>query len=395
MTSSYYPPYHFGGDAVHVKYLSEELVKLGHEVHVMFSIDGFRYKKPDFNGFLENKEESNGVILYPLQSPLGKSDLYFTNLTGRSSYVKNRFSEILKEIKPDVVHHHNIFFLGYNILKKHGNYKNLYTAHDYWLICQRFDLMKYGQNKCEHKNCFYCTLFSKRFPQIWRNGKSFMEALGDIDTIIAPSNFMKDKLSKSLPIKANVVNIPNFVPGLPADIKDSNYSNYFLYVGVLERHKGICNLVKIFKEISMEIDAKLIIVGTGSLKKKIEEYVTKNKLENKVFVLGWVSNDMLWSLYKDALALVMPSIWHENNPIAALEAISAGLPVIGTNMGGLGEIIEKIDRNLIIKENGLKGVITDFKKPYFKNKIKQVYDQFYSFEGFLRNYMKLIGDIQI
>jgi len=221
-----------------------------------------------------------------------------------------------------------------------------------------------------------------------------MEVLGDIDTIIAPSNFMKDKLSESLPIKPNIVNIPNFVPSLPEDIRDSKYSNYFLYVGVLERHKGICNLVKIFKEIGMGIDAKLIIVGTGSLKKKIEEYITKNKLENKVFVMGWVSNDMLWSLYKDALALVMPSIWHENNPIAALEAISTGLPVIGTNNGGLGEIIEKIDRELIIKEDGLKGVITNFKKPYSKNKIKQVYDQFYSFEGFLRDYMKLIGDVQ-
>jgi len=92
MTSSYYPPYHFGGDAVHVKYLSEELVKLGHEVHVMFSIDGFKYKKPDFNGSLENNEKRNGVNLYPLQSPLGKSDLYFTYLTGRSYYINSIFS---------------------------------------------------------------------------------------------------------------------------------------------------------------------------------------------------------------------------------------------------------------------------------------------------------------
>jgi len=72
MTSSFYPPYHIGGDATHVKYLSEELVKLGHEVHVMFSLDAYRYKKPDFKEHLKETEEVNGVFLHPLRSPLGR-----------------------------------------------------------------------------------------------------------------------------------------------------------------------------------------------------------------------------------------------------------------------------------------------------------------------------------
>ncbi len=390
MTSSYYPPHHIGGDATHVKYLSEELVKLGHEVHVMFSLDAYRYKKPDFRGSLKETEEVNGVFLHPLQSPLGKADLYLTYLLGRSAYVKKNFERLLGEFKPDVVHHHNIFFLGYDILKKQGSYTNLYTAHDYWLICQRFDLMRYGQSECTQKDCLSCTFKSKRLPQTWRRSKGFREAVEDIDTIIAPSSFMEKKLSEGLPVKANIVHIPNFVPSLPRDIKNSGYSNFFLYVGVLEKHKGICNLLKTFKEHGREIDAKLIVAGKGRLKEKIVDYIARNKLEDKVIFLGWVSDEMLWSLYNDALALVVPSIWPENNPIVALEAMSVGTPVTGTDAGGIGEIIEKIDKNLIFKKNGLEkiGVVLRNKDLYSKEKIKQVYARWYSLGGYLREYEK-------
>jgi len=392
MTSSYYPPYHIGGDAVHVKSLSEELVKLGHEVHVIFSLDGYRYKRPGFNGNLKETEENNGVILHPLQSPLGKLDLYLTYLLGNSSFVTKRFEELLRQIKPDVVHHHNIFFLGYDILRKQGNYTNIYTAHDYWFICQRHDLMKYGRNECKRRSCLSCTLHAKRLPQLWRDGQEFRKAIADIDAIIAPSNFMKEKLSDCLPTKANIFHIPNFVPLPPENIKDSGYSNYFLYVGVLERHKGICNLLKVIKENRREINAKLLIVGTGSLKQKIVDYIAKNNLGDKVIVMGWVTDEVLWALYRDSTVLVVPSIWPENNPIASIEALSIGTPVIGTNVGGLGEIIEKVDKNLIFKEFdfNLFKMISDNKEIYSREKIEEIYSQYYSSKTYFKQYISLI-----
>lgn len=391
MTSSYYPPYHVGGDAVHVKYLSEELVKLGHKVHVMFSLDAYRYKKPNFKGSLNEIEESNGVILHPLQSPLGKLDLYLTYLLGRSSHVKKRFRKLLGEIKPDVVHHHNIFFLGYELLKKQGNYANLYTAHDYWLICQGYD---FRQDECRHRNCLSCILLSKKPPQVWRSSKGFGKAVGDIDTIIVPSNYMKKKLAEWLPVKANIVLIPNFAPSPLTNIKDSGYLNYFLFVGRVEKYKGICNLVKIFKKYSKEIDAKLLIVGDGIHKRKIEEYIAKNKLENKIIVFGWVNDRMLLqSLYKDALALILPTTAPENNPLVAIEALSMGTLVIGTNSGGLGELIGKVDKNLIFKGNGLDEIkkVLENKNLHSKDRIKEAYNQWYSPEGYLREYAKIIN----
>lgn len=386
MTSSFYPPYHIGGDAVHVKYLSEELVKQGHEVHVMFSIDAYKYKTNDFNESLGETKEINGVILHPLQSPKGRDSIYLTYFRGRSFYIKKKFEQLVEEIRPNIVHHHNIFFLGYDILNKQGNYINLYTAHDYWLICQKYDLMKFNGVECQQKNCIPCILLSKKIPQIWRISRKFQDSINEIDTIIAPSIFMGKKIYNWIPLKVNILHIPNFIPYPPKKIKNSEYSNYFLYCGVLEKHKGICNLLKVFKEHSKEIDAKLIIVGKGSYKEKIVKYIAENKLGDKVIILGWVSDEMLWMLYNNALALVVPSIWPENNPLVALEALSVGTPVIGTNAGGLGEIIGKIDKDLIFKGDGLEEmkIFLDNNNIYSKKKIKEVYSQWYSPESFFR-----------
>jgi len=86
---------------------------------------------------------------------------------------------------------------------------------------QMFDLMKYGKSECTKKNCLKCTIVSKRLPQTWRRSKAFCEAVKNIDTIIAPSEFMKKKLSEWLQGKSDIVHIPNFVPYPPKDIKES------------------------------------------------------------------------------------------------------------------------------------------------------------------------------
>jgi len=397
MTSSYYPPYHIGGDATHVKCLSEELVKLGHEVHVMFSIDAFRYKRPEFNVSFKEIEESNGVILHPLQSPLGKIEPYLAYLTGNSQYVNSKFKDLLNSINPDVVHHHNIFFLGYDILRKQGDYINLYTAHDYWLTCQRFDLMKFGHNSCDRRNCFSCALHAKRIPQIWRHGEDFKIAIKQIDTIIAPSSFVKRKLSEHL--SSNVKHIPYFSSSPSLNIKNSKYTNYFLYVGVLERHKGICNLLKVFKEYEKRIDTKLIIVGTGSLKNKIQEYILTNKLEDKIKVLGWLDGENLTALYKDALALILPSIWSEVFGLVIIESMSVGTPSIGANSGGIPEIINMIDKKLIFDPNNieqLSDILINYNKTSYKTSIvKNIYESFYSVETYMKTYNTIIGNEEL
>lgn len=385
-TSTFYPPYHIGGDAVHVKYLAGELAKIGHEVHVVHSLDAHRLK---IKNQLQ-KVECDGVYTHHIRTPFNMS-AYAAYVLGNSSYVTQKFRALVEEIKPDVVHHHNISLLGYNILKKQRNYLNLYTAHDHWLICQQSNLLKNGSKVCKSASCFLCSLMCRRPPQLWRLEGEYAEAIEEIDLLIAPSNYIRNKLTEKIHAKA--VMIPNFVPNPPNKIEPSGFSNFFLYVGVLEKHKGILNLVNLFK--GYDGDEKLLIVGKGSLGHKIKEDMKKYGLESKIVLLGWKDCEFLFRLLNDANALLVPSICPENNPMVALEALSVGTPIIASNNGGLPEIAEKVDKQLIFDDlDRLKVMLINFSKKEFSSlKIKLVYEQNYSPEAFMSKYIEAIRSI--
>jgi len=384
MTSTFYPPYHLGGDAVHVKYLAEELTKRGHEVHVLHSLDAYKVKRRS----LPEKSELCGVNTHVIRTHFNLSP-YTVYALGNSSSITRKFESLVREIKPDVVHHHNISLLGYGLFEKRNHYHNLYTVLDCWLICQQNNLLKNGSEICEGPSCFFCALRCRRLPQLWRLGNGLRKAIGNIDMLISPSNYMLNRISQSWKVKA--VTIPNFAPEPPDPIEPSGFSDFFLYAGVLEKHKGILGLINTYKQICGEIDEKLLVVGDGNLKDKVEGFIRRNKLESEIVLLGWIDHSLLYRLLKDASALITPSIWPENSPLIALEALSVGTPVIASDNGGLPEIVKDIDGGLIFDSTDrLKRILLNFDKDKCsRSAIRALHRNRYSSEAYLKRYFKL------
>lgn len=385
-TTSFYPPYHLGGDALHVKYLAQELAKLGHDVHVLHSKDAYRVKRKK----TVNPDKQTPIVNHTIDT-WHNYTAYNTYLLGESPKITKTFQTLIKEINPDIVHHHNISLLGYPLLKKQTNYINLYTAHDFWLICQQNNLLK--NNKiCKKTSCVMCNLKNARTPQIWRKGKTLQKASKQIDLMICPSQFLKTVLSESFNINMTV--LPNFVPPPPKTIEPSSFSNYFLYAGLLEEHKGIMNLVKAFKDSN--IDAKLVIAGTGQRYSAIQRFIQKYGLERKILLLGWVEHDSLYPLLREANALIIPSICAENAPLSALEAFSVGTPVIASNVGGLPEIINHFDKQLIYdNEEELKILLKNTpSKKYAQDKLKALYQEHYSPQAYVNAYLSNIRSLE-
>ncbi|MGE5555456.1 MAG: glycosyltransferase [Methanocella sp.] len=386
-TSSFYPPYHIGGDAVHVKYLAEELAKLGHEVHVLHSIDAYRVKRK--NPINENKPSS--IHTHPIKTRFNNT-AYGAYFFGHSSTVTSKFKELTNTLKPDIVHHHNISLLGYELLFKEKNYFNLFTAHDFWLICQQNNLLKKSGKICEKKACFSCCIAYRRPPQVWRQSAKIKKALSKIDLLISPSQFTHSVLTKNVGFNKAIV-IPNFAPKPPEIIESSGFSSFFTYVGALEKHKGILELVKFFGEKSLDLN--LVIAGDGRLANEIRRYLRRNSLEKRIVLLGWVDHDSLYSLLTDANALFMPSICAENAPLAMLEALSVGTPVIASNVGGLPEILQHVDQGLIYKDAAsLERLLYDFSKDkYSQTKLKTVFNRNFSPQAYLNEYLKILKDL--
>ena len=154
------------------------------------------------------------------------------------------------------------------------------------------------------------------------------------------------------------------------------------------------HLIKVYGEICNKIERRLIIVGDGNLRTQIDRYIRRMKLENKIFVLGFVSRDRLYSLLKDADALIIPSIWPENNPLVALEALSLGTPVITSNMGGLPEIIGKINDKLVYGSiSELKWLLLNYDAGYKEKlspRLKEIYEKHYTPEAYLSAYFGIL-----
>jgi glycosyltransferase involved in cell wall biosynthesis len=218
-------------------------------------------------------------------------------------------------------------------------------------------------------------------------------AIRNIDLLIAPSEYVRKRLVQEINVPS--ITLPNFVPYPPDNILSSGDENYFLFVGRLEKNKGILNLLELFKEQRHNLNAKLVIVGRGSLSPYIREYIEKNSLSNSISFLGFLGfadNPIKYSLYANALAVIVPSICPENAPLVALEALSVGTPVITSSQGGLPEITEKVDKKLIFDNvSGLRDVLLSFSRSEFPS--SKVYEQNFSPKTYVDKYLEVIRRI--
>ncbi|MFH1173033.1 MAG: glycosyltransferase family 4 protein [bacterium] len=146
-----------------------------------------------------------------------------------------------------------------------------------------------------------------------------------------------------------IIYIPSFYIDFsvfqPDELVDKKYD--LVFCSRLVENKGILNLVKAVKIAKAEIDdVKLVIIGSGPLKKPIEKMVKKNGLQNNISFAGWLpAIEDVADVYRRSRVFVMPS-FNEGGPRVSLEAMACGLPVITTRVGIMNEIIEN-------KQNGL------------------------------------------
>jgi glycosyltransferase involved in cell wall biosynthesis len=107
-------------------------------------------------------------------------------------------------------------------------------------------------------------------------------------------------------------------------------------VGQLAEHKGIESLLTAFVSLLPGIEARLEIVGSGAQEILVREAVTKHE---QISYLGKLPNTQVHELMKTADCLVIPSLVYENSPTVILEAWNNNLAVIGSNLGGIAELL--------------------------------------------------------
>jgi glycosyltransferase involved in cell wall biosynthesis len=336
--TTFYPPYSFGGDAVYVYRLANALAARGHQVDVIHCLDSYRLLAPGKT--LPPPPNHSNVRVHALHSRLGPLSPLLTQQTGRPWLKTSKILRILRSGKFDVIHFHNVSLFGPKVLEIDPGYEDvikLYTTHEYWLVCPMHVLWKNGDRLCDHPPCLRCILKSHRPPQLWRCTNSLEKAARHIDQFIAPSRFAVE-IQRKRGFDKPFVLLPHFSPrpDNAATCADNPRRHpYFLFAGRLEKIKGLQEVIPAFRSYPQ---ADLLVAGTGAYEPEIHRLA--QGMKNLVF-LGWLSAQQLRDLYRNAIALIVPSLCYEISPMVILEGFAHGLPAIANDLGALAEMIQE------------------------------------------------------
>ncbi len=342
LVTTFYPPYHFGGDGVFVHRLAQAIAARGHSVDVVHSVDAYRLHRRDRQ---TDFVETPGVRRLPLES---RSPLLATLLShqigGPGPYAR-RLREILSPGKYDVVHFHNVSLMGGPAVLAYGDGIKLYTTHEYWLVCPTHVLFRFEREACVKKSCLACTLRARRPPQLWRATDHLQRSLAHLDRLLVPSRFALER-HRADGIVAPMHVLPHFVPVPGATLTPDGGEPYFVFVGRLEKLKGVQDLLPIFRTFPA---ARLRIAGTGAYESELRRMAAG--MPNVEF-LGQVHPTRVIDLYRNALAVLVPSLCYEVFPLAPVEAMAHGVPVIARRIGALTEVIEESGGGLLFDTPG-------------------------------------------
>jgi glycosyltransferase involved in cell wall biosynthesis len=292
----------------------------------------------------------------------GKFHAFFSGIYSISE--KCNMTNQLLEQKPDLVHVHNVYPLFSPSILVACNQLNVpvvMTCHGYHLTCPSYNHLKSGTicEKCSKGREYWCVIRNCRenieesIAYAIRSAvaRKFQLFRRNATLIIALTNFAKNKIVAAGFPSERVVVLPNMV-FLPDEATDNAKGDYVAYAGRISPEKGIETLLSAASLTSLPVR----LAGDCSSMPRLVEGAPPNAK-----FIGCMSRNQMAEFYRQARFLVVPSLCYEICPVVILEAMSHGLPVIASNVGGLAEIVEDGVTGLLVEPGNSQELSTRIK----------------------------------
>ena len=344
LVTNIYEPYELGGTEVYVKTLMNALKEKGYDVLIITTCPPQEHFRTAIN------ENINGIPVYRFypwniywgyraqEKPLPLKPIWhFVEQWNPHVYVMVR--RILNKELPDIVHIHNMGGFSNSIFGacRGPARKVVYTLHDYISICPKSILLKANLEVCK-RNRLPC----KAYQMIKR-----WSCRGKVDFFISPSSFNAELHRQQGFLKnGQCAVIPLGIEMSTDGLRQRKGLTKFgaqdqainlLYLGQVVPHKGLSVLAKAFKAAKRE-DLWLHIAGYGASLEQIQDELQDCR---NVTFHGHVTGEKKERLFSASDALVLPSICYDNAPLTIPEAYRFGVPVIGSHIGGIPEMIQE------------------------------------------------------
>lgn len=355
-----------GGSETYMFGLANYLKKMGHEIMFFGMFDKKNMVSGNEKNFTQNMDlrtKSFKRYLYPFKV------IY-------SSEAKEKIGIILEQFKPDIVHLNNYNYqLTPSIIYEIKKYKIpiVQTLHDYNLITPNHILYNYEKGeiceKCKGNRYYNCVL-SKCIHDSYI--KSFIGATeaylyyilktyNKIEYFICPSNFIAKKVIEFGISKNKIRVIPNFIEKISNISTDK--ADYILYFGRISQEKGIETLLKAIESLP---NIKFVFAGKGPLEHKLQNY-------NNIEYVGFKQKTELDKLIAESLFTLCPSECYENSPMSVLESQAMFTPVIGSEIGGIPELIDDGVDGLLFKPGDAKDLESKIQLLYNNKELLKQY----------------------
>nr|WP_278706849.1 glycosyltransferase [Bacteroides intestinalis] len=385
--------YSRGGDCIYALNLSRLLCNAGHETC---------FYAMDYSHNIPCKESKYFAeeIDFSATNLFGKIKAVSRIIWGTG--VTKSFEKLLDEFQPSIVYLNNIHSYLSPIVAKIAckkGIKVIWTLHDYKLICPSYNCL------CNGKVCEVCLTNKKNVVLrkcMKNNLLASVLAWGEAvnwnkdklsawtDTFICPSHFMANKMQQGGYPADKLQVISNFIGEEQAEyIKTTTcpaQEKAYAYIGRLSREKGIDSLLK----AASQLPYRLYIAGTGPLEAELKKEYTAN---NIVF-LGHLTMEDTINLLRKVCFTVIPSVCYENNPLSVIESLCCGTPVLGRDIGGIPELLESDNCNLLFtQDEALPALITkmfDTVVSNNRNELSATSLRRFSSEQYYRKWLKIV-----
>ena len=301
-------PYDFaspGGVNDHVRHLAIQLQQLGHETRIF---------APSSRADVDFDSARFYRIGTPIAIPVNDSVARIT----LSFHLANQVAAIVADEGFDVLHFHEPLMPALPItMLRMSNTANVGTFHAF-----------------ARSNVGY--FYGRPLLQ------PYLEHLHRAIAVSEPARAFVQRYFPAFPMRVipNGVDVSVYRPGLAPIRHLRDECLNVLFVGRLEKRKGLGDLLRAYRAMSMRIpQTRLIIVGDGPLRGRVESYVARHRLPN-VVVAGYVPDSVKPRYYNSADIFCAPATGAESFGIVLLEALASGLPVVATEVPGYMSVLE-------------------------------------------------------
>lgn len=320
-----------------------------------------------------------------------------------SKHATKKLIKRIDEIKPDIIHLHNIHdhYMNYPLLFEYLSKTNVpvvWTQHDCWTFtggCMYYDLQNCDKWKSQCSNCpEHRALFGDTTEKQFALKQDLFAKIKSL-TYVSVSDWLRESLRESHQKNRPIITIHNGVDvGLFKPVEKTNQSNKLTILGVAavwDKRKGLDDFIQLRSMLSIE-DYDITLVGLTEKQIKSLPYGIKG-------ITRTTNVQELVQLYSDADVFVNPT-YSDNFPTTNLEALACGTPVITYKTGGSPEAIDE-NTGAVVEQgdlNALSETIKEFQVLGFKQKhsvdcrkrSEEHFDKDKCFEKYIELYKELL-----